>query len=360
MSEDRKESITALTKKLVEFETTKDKQEELEECLDYIESYLAEEVKVERFEQNGKPSMLAGFKDVKSPQILLHGHIDVVEAPEEMFRPEIREEKLYGRGTADMKAGVACIVELLNELSKSSDPPSVAMVIVSDEEVGGFDGMGYMIEEKDLKPKFGLSAEPDANNFPSIVNKQKGVLQLNVVCEGKSAHGSSPENGVNAIEKLMKQYREIEKLFNSKKGFRTTLNLGTIQGGKCVNQVPEKAEMELDIRYTEEYEADEIISDLEEKEIDFEVTARAPMLETDPEEIYVKKLQKAARDQGFSAEMRKENYASDMRFLTDRNIPAVVFGPHGENIHGREEFVNIKSIPEYFKILKNFIEATEN
>lgn len=342
-----------ITQDLIEFQTVEGNTEQFEKCLDYIEGCFSEDFRFERLEKDGEKSLLISRGD--DPRVLLHGHIDVVDADKDLFEPEFRDGKIYGRGAADMKSGVACLMKTLEE----TENREVGLLLTSDEERGGFNGTGHVLEEKDLSPEIVISAEPDdSGNFPSLVTKQKGVLQLRITVEGKSAHASKPEKGENAAEKLIEKYREIEQLFSHDKEFSTTVNLGKLFSPGPVNKVPEEAEMELDIRFSQQYPKKKVLSDIRNIEgINVEVLAEAPMMETSEESELVKSLSKSAEEvSGGQIELRKENFASDMRFFTEKGIPAVCFGPKGFNLHGENEFVEFESLEVYCEILKNFLD----
>jgi succinyl-diaminopimelate desuccinylase len=352
-------TTSELTEKLVKYQTTAENKEETEKALDFIEELFEDEkFEKQRFKDEGEESLLISFNKGLKPEVLLHGHIDVVEAEKDQFQPYKEDGKLYGRGTADMKSGLACFIHVMKKYAEKDMNPDIALLITSDEERGGFNGTGHLVE-KGLEPEFAISAEPDdSGSFPSIVNKQKGVLQLKIEAEGKSAHGSKPEKGENAAEKLMQKYREIKNLF-SEGEYVTTVNLGRFESGEVVNQVPSHAEMHLDVRYSSEYSADDVLNDIRAIDgLNVEVTARAPMLETDAEDKYVERLKSSIEKSGNEPVLRRENFASDMRFFTEKDVPAVCFGPEGYDLHGENEHVELESLSEYCEILKNFLETT--
>ncbi|MFB6193303.1 MAG: M20 family metallopeptidase, partial [Candidatus Nanohaloarchaea archaeon] len=342
----KRKELDELTEQLVRLETVEGNQKAFEEAFDLIERYL-NDFKLERFEKGGKTSMLVNYQD--KPEVLLHGHIDVVEADKSQFKPEKSNGRIYGRGAADMKAGVAALVKTMEDLSSDN----VGLLITSDEELGGFKGTGYFVENFEL-PEFVISAEPCLERFPCIVTEQKGVLQLRLRAEGDEAHASTPQEGVNAAEKLIEKYQGLKAFFPEGE-YTTTLNLSTVDAGSSTNKVPGTAEAEVDIRYTEEYTADEVIEDVESIQgLEYEVIARAPMMKTSPDNRYVNSLREAAKDYGEVC-VSKENFASDARFFTDRGVPAVTIGPSGGNIHGENEYVETRSIFEFAEILKSFL-----
>ncbi|MFB6204320.1 MAG: M20 family metallopeptidase [Candidatus Nanohaloarchaea archaeon] len=351
------DEILELAEDMVKFRSSKNHPGEIEKNLQYIEEYFAgDEFLVERYESEGKTSLVVSFEDTLEPEVMLHGHIDIVEAPEQMFEPELRDGKLYGRGAGDMKSGVAALMKLVKDMAGWEDRPSVALVIVSDEELGGFNGMGHLVD-LGYRPNFAISAEPNnMEGYMDIVIKQKGVLQLKVSAEGASAHGSRPWKGENAIEKLIDGYREIDSLFTDSEGrWVSTLNLGTIEGGDAVNKVPDHAEMDLDIRFASEYVPEEILDDLEELDIDIEVVFNEPMLDNDPENPYIQQLKSSAGDVVGDCALERKEPGSDMRFLAAEGIPAVVFGPEGYNSHADDEYAAVESFGDYYEILKRFL-----
>ncbi|MEF8880482.1 MAG: M20/M25/M40 family metallo-hydrolase [Candidatus Nanohaloarchaea archaeon] len=346
-----------LTQKLIEFNTVTGNLEEIERALEFIEECFDNSFSIYRFEEEGVKSLLITSGGLEDIRIILHGHLDVVEADKELFEPEIKNGKIYGRGSADMKSGLACIMNIV----KQQENEALGILITSDEEKGGFNGTGHVIEETEIRPKLVISAEPDDSRiFPSIVNKQKGVLQLRASVEGKSSHASKPEKGENAIEKLMNIYaQDIRPLFDHHKEFSTTVNIGKIVGGESVNKVPNAAELHLDIRYSAQYPKEEVLEDLESiQALNIEVTAQAPMMSTSQDEEILKNLNNSiCQVCGKKGGFRSEAFASDMRFFTSRDIPAVCFGPEGYNLHGQDEYVEVESLETYCEILKNFLQS---
>ena len=357
--DDKQEEILELTEKLVGFKSTNDNLEEINRCLDFIEDYFSgPEFEVNRHESEGIPSMVVTFGD-ENPDLMLHGHIDVIEAPDEMFETERKDGKLYGRGTGDMKAGVAALMVAMKDLK--DERPSIGLMIVSDEERGGFNGAGYLFSEK-YSPKFAISAEPNnIDGYLDIITDQKGILQVKVSTEGLSAHGSRPWNGENAMEKFMEKWPEIKGLFadhGEGDNWVTTVNLGKVRAGDSTNKVPEKAEAWLDIRTAREYPNEEVLEDLRKiKGLKVEESLNESMFSTDQDNNYVQALKNSAEKFEENCKVSRKEPGSDMRFLTENNIPAVVFGPEGYNAHAPNEYAVIKSLGDYYDILMDLIDG---
>lgn len=346
-------NLKEMTEELVKLRTVEGNPGEVEKGLKLVEEELPDDFQIQRFEKGGEKSLLATKGEA---EILIHGHIDVVGAEEALFQPETREGKIYGRGTADMKSGIACILKAVQEV----ETRNIGVLITSDEERGGFNGTGYVIEETGIEPELAISAEPDdSGNFPSIVTKQKGVLQLELEVSGENAHASKPDKGENAAEKLIAKYQQFKEGFDHETEFGTTINLGSISCNGPTNQIPDSASLQVDIRYSKQYDSKEILSDLEETEgLNYEILSKAPMLETSENIEKVRYLQETAEEvTGEEAEFRKENFASDMRFFTEKGVPAVCFGPEGYNLHAEDEYAEVEGLEVYCEILKNFLES---
>ncbi len=348
------ESLEQITKSLVKFRTVKENTEEFERGFQYIENYFSNtDLDIRRHEINGHTTMVISTEE--DPDVLLHGHLDVVDANEEMFEPSEDEEKIYGRGAADMKSGLACLMKAVKELSEENQLGSVGLMIVSDEEIGGFDGAQPLAKE--YSPEFALSAEPNSSeNEMQIVTDQKGVIRLKLKAKGDNAHGSQPWNGENAAEKLWSKYSEFRENFRNEEGeWTTTVNLGYFESPGAMNVVPDEAEAGLDIRYTEEYSPEEIREDLSEIEgLEWDMTHVDPKLKTDREDQNVQKLLDIASERS-EAVLERKTAASDMRHFSEQDVPSVVMGPKGGGIHGDEEYILKQSMQKFERIIKEFL-----
>ena len=352
------EEVVDLTTKMMRFQSTNDNEGAIKENLEFIKDYFSDSgfnIKEYSFEETHS-IVITYSGNSNDPKLMLHGHIDVVEGEEELFEPRVKNSKIFGRGSADMKAGVACLMKIMNDLKDQS--PDIGLMIVSDEEVGGFNGAKKLFEEE-CSPKFAISAEPNnIEGYMDIITHQKGILQIKIEAEGKTAHGSRPWNGENAAEKLWNKYQnEVQTLFESNDGSKwtTTLNLGKFESGNSTNKVPGEAEAYLDVRTSTEYPNSEVREDIENiSDIETEFILDEPGLETSNDNRFVLALKSSAEEVYGSCELARKEPGSDMRHLTRQNIPAVVYGPEGYKPHGPGEYAVIESFEDYISALKNF------
>ncbi|MBU4501842.1 MAG: M20/M25/M40 family metallo-hydrolase [Nanoarchaeota archaeon] len=344
--------IVKLTSDLIKFQTTKENPKELQRCVDYVAKQLPKRLHITKGINKGKPYIIASVKKTKKPKLLLEGHLDVVEAEPGDFKPKVKGKKLYGRGSYDMKSGCAIAIQLLKE-EKEKD---IALMLTTDEEIGGEDGVGHLY--KQWNPRLVIATEP--SNY-EITIKNKGILWLKVTAKGKAGHGSTPWNGENAIDKLMDKYQKIKKMFPkpNKKRWTATLNLGWIKSGEAYNKVPAEAEMGLDIRYTEHDDVNKIIKKIRNlKGIKVETPQKQPMRITDIKEPHMQKLKKVfEKVTKKKARFKSTTGGSDTRFFAGKGIVTTDFGVKGKNLHAPNEWADIKSMGTVYKILKEFIKT---
>jgi succinyl-diaminopimelate desuccinylase len=193
------------------------------------------------------------------PPICFTGHVDVVPLgsskwAHDPFGAEIVDGKLYGRGSSDMKSGVAAFtiaaIAVANEIKDSA---GLTLVITAGEETG-CEGAFHLVGMEDVAEILGQAgalvvAEPTGNE-PLVGHK--GALWLKASATGITAHGSMPENGDNAIYKIARAALQLENFDFGTPAHalmgQGTLNIGTVRGGLNINSVPDAAEMTIDVR----------------------------------------------------------------------------------------------------------------
>ncbi|BCX13559.1 MAG: hypothetical protein KatS3mg085_091 [Candidatus Dojkabacteria bacterium] len=162
-----KQKIIDLAVKLIEIKTNPTNFAELENSLEIVKSELTDYT-IEEFESNGYKSLLIHNKSTghRNFDLILNGHLDVIPAKFEKYQARIEDNKIYGIGSMDMKGNIASMVYAFRDIAHKTNT-SVALQIVTDEEVGGFYGTKYQIDQG-VRAKFVIAGE--ATNF-DIVNK---------------------------------------------------------------------------------------------------------------------------------------------------------------------------------------------
>src|ERR671914_1242056 len=194
------------------------------------------------------------------PRILLHGHVDVVPGEEGQFEAREENGELYGRGVYDMKGALAAMMYAVDDLHETGCDATVELLIVPDEEreYGGSKGAEVLIKNGHTGD-FLITGEP--TDF-HIGVQAKGVLDLRVVLQGRSAHGSRPWLGKNAVLLGYEHYKRVLELPFTKERSDLfpypSINMARIIGGDVIKRVADRAAHDLDIRYLPEQDPKEI------------------------------------------------------------------------------------------------------
>ncbi|QSO49370.1 M20 family metallopeptidase [Alicyclobacillus mengziensis] len=322
------------------------------------------------------------------PVLTLSGHMDVVPAGqvEWEFPPfDAREEdgKIYGRGTSDMKGGLVGLVFAMIELKEQGVrlQGDVKLLASAGEEAGAFGArkfvdMGYMDDVDAL-----IIAEPSNEN---VFVAHKGALWVEITTYGKTAHGSTPELGVNAIEHMNRIVTGLFQNFNMEFSVdpllgSPTWNIAVIEGGVKTNVVPDKCRIEIDIRTVPSQRHEDILDSLQEvldavqeespqMKAEMRVINDLPPIYTDPSHPFVCMVRDAtANVYGEQKPIKGMSGYTDGAVLSpvERGVPAVIIGGgRGELAHQPNEFINtdkfLRAIELYKDIIIRFVgvEAT--
>ena len=306
-----------------------------------------------------------------APWILFNGHTDVVPVQRdedwivEPFSAEIKDGRIYGRGACDMKGGLAAMLAA-PKIVFSLFPEYKGNIILTatvDEEIGGFKGMKYIVEQG-IKADMGIVCEP---TDLKIVNVCKGLLWLKLRTKGKSAHGGMPEHGINAVYKMAKILNRLED-YDFKQApheflGKPTINIGCITGGARPNIVPDSCEAEIDIRYLPNQNRQEIIDELKEliselKREDYQIDAEIDIIryrssvEISKAEKVIQTIMEAFGEvMGNHPEFRGMVTPADSEYLVNAGIPSVMFGPGADQLaHTTNEWIAIDEILNAVKI----------
>lgn len=185
-------------------------------------------------------------RDTDAPLLVMSGHADVVPVGDpaawqrDPFSGEIDDDRLYGRGGSDMKAGIAAIVAAMLEAPAGA---AVGALFTVEEETGsrGAAAAAALLDGRTVEAL--LVAEPTDGR---LIRGHKGVTWVRASAEGVAAHGSAPHLGSNAVTKLARVLIEAEDT----DGPWDTINVGMVEGGSAVNIVPAHASADIDMRTT--------------------------------------------------------------------------------------------------------------
>jgi succinyl-diaminopimelate desuccinylase len=344
---------------LVAFRTVSGEYEAALECLGYADAYLTRRgMKVRREEFNGFPSLVATTHRTKKPKLLLQAHIDVVSAPDAYYKLQEKDGKLFGRGVFDMKFAAAVFLKLVDELQDRLTDYDFGIMLTSDEEIGGADGVKALLAA-------GYGAQvcvlPDAGKGWKLETSHKGCWIGRAVACGTAAHGSKPWDGDNAIDRLVDALREIRELFDGQHPDSDTLSINKISGGTVVNQVADRAEATLDMRFIDDrsysrwYKRMEVIA--KRHDVSLETIRYMKVSRTNVDHSLVLPFTHIAeRLRGQPLKRVRSLGTSDGRYFTERDIPVILVRPDGGGSHGDGEWIDKKDLEKYYRVVKTYVE----
>ncbi len=349
-----------LTERLICYDTSR--SEELIAAAGFVKGWLeSRDIEVRDINHNGLPLLLAEVGPPSGagvPEVVFHGHLDVVPGRPEQFDPQVENDRLFGRGAYDMKGGLAAMMCALKDVERQ-DRVAVKFVCVPDEESEELDHRSTdAVVAGGLRGDFAITGEPTDMH---IGVEAKGVLAMWIAVHGRSAHSSTPWLGENAVLKAIDVFRTIESMAFSRESSemfdRPSINLGRIQAGDAVNKVPDECEMAVDIRYLPGQDPELILEQVRQiPGIDVTRTFIHPPVSVSRTNPYVLALRESLRRSipGEVLSVGREG-ASDAAAFLSVGIPAVEFGPAGEGHHGPEEWVSISSLARYRRALGEFV-----
>lgn len=362
--------LVTLTQELVRIPSVSGEEKNVQQ---YVRSKLEEmrfDVRVFAKDAN-RPNLLGRLG--RGKDILFIGHVDNIPAGnvENWHYPpysgRISNGRIFGRGVADMKSGLAAMMIAVKALTHSSLlNGSFSIAAVVDEEVESEYGMKYLAENRSLSADAAIFGEP---SFPDVVVKLKGGVWLKITTFGESVGSGWPEQGINAVTKMSKILLELEGLdlgnFSDPLLGRPTIAAGTtIRGGEILHSIPDKCESTVEIYTVPGLKTSDVRSKVKQviehlKESDSKLDYSIETLfETDPcetnpnEKIYRNLQSSIATIFGSEAIPIGIPSVGDARFMRDLGIPSVIaYGP-GEKGKGHvmNESVSIDSLVNVAKV----------
>jgi succinyl-diaminopimelate desuccinylase len=364
-------NVVELTRELVRINSMNPPGRE-RECAYFVGRILQESGLLVTYHEfaDGRTSLIARLSGTgsKSP-LCFAGHIDTVPLganpwSKDPFAGEISDGKLYGRGSCDMKAGVAAYVWIAQQLAKLPKPKADLLFIAVAGEETGCQGSFHLVQAKALGSAGALVVAEPTSNYPIIGHR--GALWLEVEATGVTAHGSMPHLGVNAIYKAA---RAINKVANFKFDIAShpqlgapTYNVGTVQGGLNINSVPDRAVFSIDLRTIPGQVHEEIQRELQ-RYLGDEVTTRAvvdvPGVWTEADNTWIKEVFDIVTPIiGEGPTKRGLPAFTDAAALTPGfgGVPTVILGPGDTELaHRTDEYCRVSKIEEVCHIYETIV-----
>ena len=367
-----KNSIEIL-KKLVSFDTTSFKSNL--DLIKFIENYLNDlNIKSELIydETKNKANLFTTIGPNLQGGIVLSGHTDVVPITKQNWTSDPfilteRDNKLFGRGSSDMKGFIAIVLSRVSAMVEKKLKKPIHLAFSYDEEIGcvGVHSLLDLIKKKSINPEFCIVGEPTSME---MVIGHKGKHAYDVKVDGLSCHSGQAPYGVNAINyasKLINYIEEINKEKSIKGPFDneyeipySTLHTGLIKGGTILNIVPNLCQFEFEIRHLAEDDPLEIIQRIKQyteelliKEmhnissitnIEINEKINYPGLNISESISPVKQVKELL---GNSSHKKVIFGTEGGLFKRELNLPTIICGPGSiDQAHKPDEFISIKQI----------------
>ncbi|GAB1734930.1 hypothetical protein NU219Hw_g9t1 [Hortaea werneckii] len=311
----------------------------------------------------GRPSVVAIVRGSGSGKSLMfNGHLDTVTLTTydgDALSGDLRDGNIYGRGAADMKSGLAAAMMALVAAKEAPLRGDVILTAVADEEMESF-GTEQVLQAG-FRADAAIVAEPTEM---AIINSHKGLAIFYVDIEGRAAHGSRPDMGVDAICKAGYFLVEIDRLSNrlqSQEGIKDRLHalnihVDIIKGGAEVSSYPASCTISIERRTVagetiESVQAEllHILDRLSTSVSDFQFNLRtsffrAPFGISASHPFVQTVATHAAKCMGSEPRIHAETYWTDMALLAEAGIPGVIWGPNGYGLHAKTEWVEVESL----------------
>lgn len=322
-----------------------------------------------------RPNVVATLKGEKpGPRIMLNGHMDTVEPGKgwthDPYGAEVLDGRMYGRGTIDMKSGLACILWATATANREGFVKKGELTIAAVVDEEAIDRGTYALVHKGFFNGLDFALVSEATDL-NVVTAHRGRVVFDVEVHGRAAHSHWPDHGVNAIENAAIFLNALPKLTNPihRRLGNCTVNTLKIEGGQDqVMLVPDHCRLLIDRCLVPGYTSKQALADLTDliNEIRIDATAKLVDRETpfcEPFEIpdnnpHVQSVLNAASHiLGKKPELSfHEGPCDSCIIVSEGKVPAIEFGPTGGRLHESDEYVEIESVKKaaevYLQILK--------
>jgi acetylornithine deacetylase len=309
--------------------------------------------------------------DGTGPILLFNGHLDTVGV-EGMtvppFEPALDEGKLLGRGSCDMKGGVAALMAAAARLAREGPRPSLVVALTADEEHASV-GMDALVRSG-VQADMAVVCEPTSLK---VMPAHKGFVWIRAEFRGRAAHGSRPELGVDAIRHAALYMTALDGYADDllrRTGHELlahgSIHAGTVRGGTAESVYPDQCELLLERRTLPGETADAVVGEFQavldelrsvEPHLDavLEMTLARPGTEVATGHPLVQGLLESGGPHGVTPEVEGMTAWVDAAFLNESGIPAVCYGPGDiAQAHSADEWISVKEITRCADVLETF------
>lgn len=320
-------------------------------------------------DQRNVTTIIAG-KDRRC-SLLLNAHLDTVgiDGMDQPFILKREGDRLYGRGTYDMKGSIAIMLLLADYFTRQKPPIDIFLTFVSDEEDKST-GMEYLVgkwlQQVSPAPVGGIFLEPTEED---IGVSHRGFTWYELAVSGKAAHGSRPEQGIDAILPLRSAMEELSKIQTELQSRHpdpllghASIHCSVIRGGSELSMIPSRSCLQWERRTLPGESSRDLAGELERI---LQAVNNHPGGHTAAgSAFFVRPPYRVAEDAEIIKRMREVtpqsklvglSFWADSALAGAKGIPSILFGPAGHGAHAVDEWVSLKSILNVYEVLKKLI-----
>lgn len=349
------ETYLKLLKKMVRLRPVSADMEAVNRASEMLHEFLQKQGLVCIMENmDGRKILFASTQEEKKPLLLLNAHLDVVPAVDDsQYEAEVKNGIFFARGAGDCLGNAVCIAKALCELNKDF---SVGAIFSTDEEIGGHTTR-YMVEQ-------GYGAKRiicimDSWENDNIAYAQKGFLSLKLTAYGRGGHSSHPWDFDNPVEKLIESCARLRKNWKNptaKDPWHSSMTMTVLKAGLVANQIPDNAEIQVNVRYTEKQDREKILAEIQNiTGLDITILDESLPVAVSTNSVELKLLLDCVTEGvGKKPSLIRINGATDARWFAPMGVPVAISGIEAYGIHACIENAKIDSIRQYADILKAF------
>lgn len=320
----------------------------------------------------GRPNVLARLGPADAPALMLNGHLDVVGVEgmiHEPFSAEVRDNRIYGRGSADMKGGLAAMCAAALAAASPQAKRQILIAAVVDEE---YDSIGMRaLLDSGVRAEAAIITEPTRL---AICPAHRGFAWMDISLRGRAAHGSRYDLGVDAITHAALLLTELDRVEQTRESGplhpllgRGSLHASKIHGGVGYSTYPEQCDLAIERRMLPGESVEKALREITDAcervkatrpDFDARVTLSTAQLPSDvsPDAPIVRRLKGALERENLTVAIEGLSAWTDAALLNEAGIPAICFGPGDIGLaHAAEEFVPIDEIGVATRVLTHVV-----
>lgn len=354
---------------LIRFRTETGNLTEIDKCMTYCQKLFEGSgafVDVCRYD-GVSPTLFIRNQETEDFDVIILGHLDVVPASDDMFSPYIKDGKMYGRGTLDMKSFAGVAFNSMFHVLENKLNLRFGIILSTDEEKGSASTHAFMDKHPNIKAKIVLDNDV-GGDILKIVSKCKNPVFVKIIAEGLEAHGSTPWEGIDANEKLMMTCANIRKLYpyyskelpEPENKWQDTVHFAKISGGEVANIISNHAEALCDFRLTENSSVENLRKNLDkcmEKGVTYKIVSESTPVVMDESNPYILDYKAfAEKILGQKIEFEHIGGATDSRSFAVKGSIVIMHSGTGEGMHASGEYVVIDSVEKIADIQIKFLD----